>query len=65
MSTVTFCFTLRLFDLKLSEMNIIAMRLGPGKHLQGRTLMGGIVKPEEFDYFYEVGSVVEIQGVYT
>lgn len=23
------------------------MRLGPGKHLKGRTLMGGIVKPEE------------------
>lgn len=44
-------------------MNIIAMRLGPGKHLQGRTLMGGVVKPEEFDYFYEVGSVLEIQGV--
>lgn len=37
-----------------SEMNIIAMRLGPGKHLQGRVLMGGIVKPEEFDYFHEV-----------
>ena len=35
------------------EANIIAMRLGPGKHLRGRTLMGGIVKPEEFDYFYE------------
>jgi hypothetical protein len=34
--------------------NIIAMRLGPGKHLKGRTLLGGIVKPEEFDYFYEV-----------
>lgn len=30
------------------------MRLGPGKHLKGRELMGGIVKPEEFDYFYEV-----------
>ncbi len=30
------------------------MRLGPGKHLKGRTLMGGIVKPEEFDYFHEV-----------
>lgn len=30
------------------------MRLGPGKHLQGRILMGGIVKPEEFDYFHEV-----------
>lgn len=36
------------------EMNIHAMRLGPGKHLEGRTLMGGIVKPEEFDYFHEL-----------
>jgi hypothetical protein len=24
-----------------------AMRTGPGKHLKGLTLMGGIVKPEE------------------
>ena len=31
------------------------MRLGPGKHLKGLTLMGGLVKPEEFDYFHEVG----------
>ncbi|PPQ81077.1 hypothetical protein CVT25_014540 [Psilocybe cyanescens] len=38
---------------KLAETNLIAMRLGPGKHLKGRTLMGGIVKPEEFDYFHE------------
>ncbi|KIK20677.1 hypothetical protein PISMIDRAFT_12760 [Pisolithus microcarpus 441] len=30
------------------------MRLGPGKHLKGLTLMGGIVKPEEFDYFHEL-----------
>ena len=30
------------------------MRMGPGKHLQGRTLMGGLVKPEEFDYFHEL-----------
>jgi hypothetical protein len=30
------------------------MRMGPGKHLQGRTLMNGLVKPEEFDYFHEV-----------
>jgi len=30
-----------------------AMRMGPGKHLQGRTLMNGLVKPEEFDYFHE------------
>jgi hypothetical protein len=27
--------------------------MGPGKHLQGRTLMNGLVKPEEFDYFHE------------
>jgi hypothetical protein len=32
------------------------MRMGPGKHLQGRKLMGGLVKPEEFDYFHEVFS---------
>ncbi|KAL4248028.1 acyl-CoA dehydrogenase family protein [Abortiporus biennis] len=39
---------------KMSELNIHAMRMGPGKHLKGRTLMGGIVKPEEFDYFHEM-----------
>ena len=38
------------------EMNITAMRLGPGKHLKGRTLMGGVVTPEEFDYFHEVST---------
>ena len=37
-----------------SEMNILAMRLGPGKHLQGRTLLGGVIKTEEFDHFHEV-----------
>lgn len=30
------------------------MRLGPGKHLKGKTLLGGVVKSEEFDYFHEV-----------
>ncbi|KAJ8521124.1 hypothetical protein ONZ45_g2176 [Pleurotus djamor] len=39
---------------KMGELGIIAMRLGPGKHLQGRTLMGGLVKPEEFDCFHEL-----------
>ena len=39
--------------LCISEMNIHAMRLGPGKHLKGLTLMGGLIKPEEFDYFHE------------
>jgi alkylation response protein AidB-like acyl-CoA dehydrogenase len=28
--------------------------MGPGKHLQGKSLFGGIVKPEEFDYFHEM-----------
>ncbi|THH13330.1 hypothetical protein EW146_g6875 [Bondarzewia mesenterica] len=39
---------------KISEMNITAMRLGPGKHLKGRTLMGGVITPEEFDHFHEL-----------
>ncbi|KAJ7067881.1 acyl-CoA dehydrogenase/oxidase [Mycena amicta] len=39
---------------KMAEVNLIAMRLGPGKHLQGRTLMNGTVTPEEFDYFHEL-----------
>lgn len=34
------------FD-KMAELNIPAMRLGPGKHLKGLTLMNGTVKPEE------------------
>lgn len=29
------------------ELNMHAMRMGPGKHLKGLTLMGGIVAPEE------------------
>lgn len=30
------------------------MRIGPGRHLKGRTLMGGVITPEEFDHFHEV-----------
>ncbi|KAF8235809.1 peroxisomal acyl-CoA-dehydrogenase [Tricholoma matsutake] len=39
---------------KMAAVNLHAMRMGPGKHLQGRTLMNGLVKPEEFDYFHEL-----------
>ncbi|KAK7044255.1 hypothetical protein VNI00_007977 [Paramarasmius palmivorus] len=39
---------------KMAELELHAMRLGPGKHLQGRKLMNGLVKPEEFDYFHEL-----------
>jgi len=39
---------------KICEMNILAMRIGKGKHLKGRTLMGGIITQEEFDHFHEL-----------
>lgn len=45
-----------------SEANLIAMRLGPGKHLKGRSLLGGVVKPEEFDYFHEVYTLLVINA---
>ncbi|TCD64283.1 hypothetical protein EIP91_004291 [Steccherinum ochraceum] len=41
------------FD-KMAEVEMHAMRMGPGKHLQGRTLMNGLVTPEEYDYFHEL-----------
>jgi hypothetical protein len=47
----------------LSEVNMHAMRLGPGKHLKGRSLFGGIVKPEEFDYFHELIITQELTRV--
>ncbi|KAL0954862.1 hypothetical protein HGRIS_003798 [Hohenbuehelia grisea] len=47
------------FD-EMAKLNIIAMRLGPGKHLQGRQLMGGLVKAEEFDPFHELIMAQEI-----
>ena len=36
------------------EKNILAMRMGPGKHLHGRTLLDGAVRPEEFDCFHDL-----------
>ncbi|KAF9651790.1 acyl-CoA dehydrogenase NM domain-like protein [Thelephora ganbajun] len=39
---------------RLCEMNIFAMRLGPGKHLQGRTLLSGVIRNEEYDHFHEL-----------
>ncbi|KAJ7127062.1 peroxisomal acyl-CoA-dehydrogenase [Mycena epipterygia] len=45
---------------KMTALNMHAMRLGPGKHLKGLTLMGGLVKPEEFDYFHELILTQEI-----
>jgi alkylation response protein AidB-like acyl-CoA dehydrogenase len=39
---------------RMAECNILAMRLGPGKHLHGRSLLGGAVKGEDFDYFHDL-----------
>lgn len=44
---------------RMGEVNMNAMRLGPGRHLKGRKLMGG-VKPEEFDYFHEMIITTEL-----
>ncbi|KAF8575233.1 acyl-CoA dehydrogenase NM domain-like protein [Ramaria rubella] len=38
----------------MAEVNLHAMRLGPGKHLKGRKLFNGLVTPEDFDYFHEL-----------
>ncbi|KIW72249.1 hypothetical protein PV04_00457 [Phialophora macrospora] len=39
---------------KMAANNLLAMRLGPGKHLQNRGPLIGGVKPEEFDYFHDL-----------
>ena len=36
---------------RFRELNLHAMRLGPGKHLRGLTLMNGLVTPEEVWFF--------------
>ncbi|CAE6414776.1 unnamed protein product [Rhizoctonia solani] len=48
---------------KMAEVEMHAMRLGPGKHLKGRILMGGLVKPEQFDYFHELIVTQELTRV--
>lgn len=42
--------------------NLNAMRMGPGKHLYGRKLPGG-VKPEEFTYFHELVVAQELTRI--
>ncbi|KAF2196514.1 acyl-CoA dehydrogenase family protein [Delitschia confertaspora ATCC 74209] len=38
---------------RMAETDLLAMRLGPGKHLHGKNLMG-CVKGEEFDYLHDL-----------
>ncbi|KAL5485690.1 hypothetical protein ACEPAI_6731 [Sanghuangporus weigelae] len=48
---------------KMAEVELHAMRMGPGKHLKGRTLFNGIVTPEEFDYFHELVITQELTRI--
>ncbi|KAG9104851.1 hypothetical protein FRC06_008081 [Ceratobasidium sp. 370] len=54
---------------EMGRLNVHAMRLGPGKHLKGLTLMGGVVRPEEasppFNYFHELVITQELVRVGT
>jgi hypothetical protein len=45
---------------QLGEHHLLAMNIGPGPHLNGMILPGG-VKGEEFDYFHEVSMYKEFQ----
>ncbi|KAI9095171.1 acyl-CoA dehydrogenase/oxidase [Phlyctochytrium arcticum] len=49
---------------KMGQFGLLACRMGPGPHMKGRTLPGG-VKPEEFDYFHEMIAHEEIGGLGT
>ena len=44
---LTSVFIWRELRAQFREVNLHAMRMGPGKHLKGLTLMNGIVTPEE------------------
>jgi len=44
---------------KMAQNNLIAARIGPGKHLHGKTLLGG-VKGEDFDYFHDLVTAQEL-----
>jgi hypothetical protein len=40
---------------KMAEANVLAMRLGPGKHLHDRKILGGdVMDGREFDYFHDM-----------
>lgn len=45
---------------KMAETNILAMRLGPGKHLHGRKILGDVVDGKDFDYFHDLVASQEL-----
>lgn len=44
---------------RMADTNVLAMRLGPGKHLEGRDLFG-VMKGQEFDAFHDLVIAQEI-----
>ena len=48
---------------RMAEENVLAMRLGPGKHLHGRKILGGVVDGKEFDYFHDLIVAQEVTRV--
>ncbi|KAF7308134.1 Acyl-CoA dehydrogenase [Mycena chlorophos] len=47
----------------MAETNLLAMRLGPGEHLKGRVLMGGLVEPEELTVLHTLIIIQEFSRV--
>ena len=41
-------------NFELAEANILAMRMGPGKHLHNRELLYGAIDGKEFDFFADL-----------
>lgn len=39
---------------RMSRAGVLHMRMGPGKHLHGVELLGGVVDGREFDYFHDL-----------
>ena len=39
---------------KMADANILAMRMGPGKHLHDRKLLGGAIDGKDFDFFSDL-----------
>lgn len=39
---------------KMSKTGVLHMKMGPGKHLHGVELLGGVVDGKEFDYFHDM-----------
>ncbi|KAF2501917.1 acyl-CoA dehydrogenase NM domain-like protein [Lophium mytilinum] len=39
---------------RMADANILGMRVGPGPHLHGRSILNGVLRGEDFDYFHDL-----------